>query len=234
MQGNETRGAGGSKTVPADEDDEYSCVIEGLLPGSAYMVRIQAFNSAGAGPASPSVEFTTLPGVPSAPDAPVISSVSDQAVSLSWREPAVLHGAPVVSYQLQVQDLALGGGFHTLYSGSLSAFDVSGLHPGQGYAFRVKATNSAGASPFSAPAQTTTLAVPPGPPLAVTLMVVVYHSIKLKWSPPAFTGGSDPHAYAVSTRHMLFVPLFVPTFEHTAYAAAPFCFNAHICTGVCI
>ena len=44
-------------------------------------------------------------------------------------------------------------------------------------------------------AHVTMQAVAPGPPLAVTMLGVTHNSLKLKWSPPAFDGGCEPHRY---------------------------------------
>uniref|UniRef100_A0A6U4VBP4 Fibronectin type-III domain-containing protein n=1 Tax=Hemiselmis andersenii TaxID=464988 RepID=A0A6U4VBP4_HEMAN len=174
------------------------CTVEKLMAGTQYTARVQAINTEGVGLPSPSVTFSTEAGPPGAPDAPTL--VGDPAgceLSLCWAAPERCNGADVSEYCLQVQDLSQGGGFSALYTGCLTSFDVSSLRPGTPYAFRVRAANSAGSGPFSPSLNVTTTAVAPGPPLAVTPIAVTHNTLKLKWSPPAFTGGSAPHAYSV-------------------------------------
>ena len=84
-----------------------------------------------------------------------------------------------------------------IYTGSFQSFQVGALQPGGLYRFRVRGRNAAGNGAFSPPVLASTEAVPPGPPLAVTVLSVTSKELKLKWSAPAFDGGSDVTSYAV-------------------------------------
>jgi len=183
-------------TVAVEGVDNRTCVVDKLTAGCQYSVKVHAINAEGVGHPSPSVTFNTEAGPPGAPEAPtLVGDVTGSELSLGWAAPERCNGADIVEYCLQVQDS--GGSFAPLYTGCLTSFDVSSLKPGTSYTFRVRAANPAGPGPFSPSLTVTTTAVAPGPPLAVTPLAVTHNTLKLKWSPPAFTGGSAPHAYSV-------------------------------------
>uniref|UniRef100_A0A7S0EGI8 Fibronectin type-III domain-containing protein n=1 Tax=Hanusia phi TaxID=3032 RepID=A0A7S0EGI8_9CRYP len=192
----------GSSQEPLQVLTERSpLAVDSLSPGSIYVVKVLAINSLGNGDWSEPLKFSSDPGAPAAPDSPEIVKVTSQSVTLSWQLPQRTNGADVEEFSLQMLEIATpsqgNAGFQTMYTGSLRCFEVMGLRPGTSYKFRVCARNAAGQGPFSLPATSTTAAVPPGPPLAVTLTGVTASSIKLKWSPPAFEGGSPVTSYAV-------------------------------------
>jgi len=190
--------AGAPWSITVEGVDARTCVVEKLTAGTQYAARVHAINAEGVGHPSPSHAFTTEAGPPGAPDAPtLVGDPTGCELSLGWSAPQKCNGSDVSEYCLQVQDLSQGGGFNPLYTGCLTSFDVSSLRPGTSYAFRVRAANAAGVGPFSPLLNVTTTAVAPGPPLAVTPVAVTHSSLKLKWSPPAFSGGSAPHAYSV-------------------------------------
>ncbi|EKX44902.1 hypothetical protein GUITHDRAFT_139499 [Guillardia theta CCMP2712] len=192
----------GSSQEPIQVLTESSpLTVDSLSPGSIYVVKVLAMNSFGNGDWSEPLKFSSDPGAPAAPESPEITRVTSQSVMLSWQPPVRTNGADVEEFSLQmlevVSSLQASAGFQTMYTGSLRCFEVMGLRPGTSYKFRVCAKNAAGQGPYSIPAIGTTDAVPPGPPLAVTLTGVTTSSLKVKWSPPAFEGGSPVTSYSV-------------------------------------
>jgi len=171
--------------------------LENLELGATYGAKVAAGNAVGYGAWSQEHVFTTEPGPPSVPEAPVVGTVTANSISLSWVAPICHQLAPVEYYNLQMHN---GREYQALYTGSLLSFQVSGLQPGTQYKFRVKAGNSKGESGYSPVAATTTGAVVPGPPLALTTLGVSSNSIKFKWNAPAFQGGSSIYAYSVMMR----------------------------------
>lgn len=55
--------------------------------------------------ASSAAQFSTLPGPPEAPSAPVAIDVESSRIALGWRPPTHDGGSLVVSYRLEVIDL---------------------------------------------------------------------------------------------------------------------------------
>jgi 5'-nucleotidase len=98
--------------------------------------------------------------------------VNRTSVTLAWQPPAGDGGAPITGYQVQLQAVTraarteLGAEWLIVYDGPSTATAFSALHAGCSYMARVSATNSAGASPFSAAVQfVTSPDVPAAPPV---------------------------------------------------------------------
>jgi peptidoglycan/xylan/chitin deacetylase (PgdA/CDA1 family) len=127
-----------------------SCTVTALTNGTAYTFTVRATNSIGTGPASaPSAPVTpaTVTGatVPGAPGTPT-GVAGDRRVSVSWTAPTSDGGSPITGYTVT----ASPGGATCSTSGPLSC-TVTGLTNGTAYTFTVRATNSIGTGPASAP-----------------------------------------------------------------------------------
>ncbi|XP_034290893.1 fibronectin type-III domain-containing protein 3A [Pantherophis guttatus] len=124
-----------------------SHVLENLQPDTLYRIRIQAFNSLGTGPFSPSIKAKTKP-LP--PDPPHLECVvfSYQSLKLKWGEgPSRALIANPTQFNLQMEDRL--GRFITVYSGPCHTYKVQRLSESTTYYFKIQACNDAGEGDFS-------------------------------------------------------------------------------------
>ncbi|XP_077164430.1 fibronectin type-III domain-containing protein 3A-like isoform X2 [Paroedura picta] len=136
-----------------------SHVLENLQPDTLYRIRVQAFNSLGAGPFSPSIKAKTKP-LP--PDPPHVECVifSYQSLKLKWGEgPSRALIANPTQFNLQMEDRL--GRFTTVYSGPCHTYKVQRLNESTTYYFRIQACNDAGEGAFSEVYAFTTTRSPP-------------------------------------------------------------------------
>jgi hypothetical protein len=127
------------------------------LAGGSYTFRVLASNTAASpvnGPLSlPSVAVTvTAPSVPNAPTIGNATAGVNGAVTVRWTPPAVVAGAPILSYEVQVLNAAgttQVGALRTAGAAATSLV-VPGLANGVPAAFKVRAVNISGPSLFSA------------------------------------------------------------------------------------
>jgi Domain of unknown function (DUF4082)/Fibronectin type III domain/Mo-co oxidoreductase dimerisation domain len=134
-----------------------STTINGLTQGTSYTFTVQASNSGGPGPvSSPSNAVTpTGPAAPSAPQNVTASPATSQAL-VSWGAPANNGGSSVTGYTVTPY---IGSTAQTpvqANNGSATSATVAGLTNGTAYTFTVKATNSNGTGPESAPSSAVT------------------------------------------------------------------------------
>ena len=94
----------------------------------------------------------TVPGAPTIGTA-TVAGVGQVAVAFT--APAFNGGDPALTYTVTPSPAVAGGPF----TGSSSPITVSGLNPGTSYTFTVRATNSVGTGPSSAPSNAVTTAV---------------------------------------------------------------------------
>ena len=154
-------------TVVADTGStSTSYTVTGLTNGTSYAFRAAAVNAAGTGStsATASVIPRTTPGRPTG----VASGDGDAQSSLTWTAPSSDGGAAITGYRVE-QSADGGTTWSTVVADSEStstAYTVTGLTNGTGYAFRVSAINAAGTGSSSstttgspvAPTTTTTAA----------------------------------------------------------------------------
>ncbi len=138
-----------------------SCVVSGLVNGTAYTFTVTATNEVGAGPASSPSDPVTPTRAPAAP-ATVTATRADHAAVVSWSA-AAPNGTPVTGYTV----VSSPGGRSCTTSGATSCL-VSGLANGTAYTFTVTATNAHGVSAPSDPSNTITQAAVPDAPTATT------------------------------------------------------------------
>ncbi len=138
--------------------------VSGLSNGTTYYWRVDATNSGGTSGWSTAWNFTTTVTPPSAP---VLASPADSSTgsstspTLSWNAVA---GA--ASYDVQVSTDSSFGTFAVNHTGITGTnYAISGLSNGTTYYWRVDATNSSGASIWSAIWNFTTTVTPPSAPV---------------------------------------------------------------------
>ena len=157
--------------------------VGSLSPGKSYHCRVRATNAIGTGAFS---AFGTTVQVPAtAPAAPTVtgSTPSAGAVSVAFT-PGSDGGSPITGFTAQCVSTDAGATGST--SGAASPLSVSGLSPGKHYHCRVRATNAAGTSAFSAFGSTVLVpATAPGAP-TVTGSTPSTGAVSV-----AFTPGSD-------------------------------------------
>ena len=133
-------------------------VINGLLNGTEYNVRIRAINSEGFGSATSSTPVT--PAGP--PPAPLITGITQGATSVSIDfEQSDTGGSEILNYEYSSDG---GSNWTTLNpTVSTSPLTVSGLSRGTDYAFAIRALNSVGTGVASAIQEARTLNIPETP-----------------------------------------------------------------------
>jgi hypothetical protein len=129
-----------------------STTVTGLIPDESYTFTVTASNSAGAGPAStPSNAVTPTPATaPTAPQSVTASPATNQAL-VSWSAPASNGGSQITGYTITPYIGSTAQTTTHISGGSASSATVTGLTNGTSYTFTVKASNSAGTGPESAP-----------------------------------------------------------------------------------
>jgi hypothetical protein len=157
----------------------------GLTASTTYYYRIRATNSSGDSTYSNTASGTTMPPPPppTAPTNLVATASSSSQIDLTWTNTstgtsdhehvAVERSADNITFVL----------INTL-GGTFTSYSDTGLAASTTYWYRVRATNSAGASPYSNTASATTLATAP-PPSAPTNLIATAASatqINLSWT----------------------------------------------------
>jgi len=144
-----TSSSGGTSNVSSDG----STTISGLSPNTTYYFWARCHNSEGWGPWSARASAKTL-AVPSAPSAPLLSSITATSVDVSWTENSN-GGSSVTARQI---------GWGTSSSAPTSTVSasspqvVNGLTPGTTYYIFVRVQNSVGWSAWSKPTSMRTVA----------------------------------------------------------------------------
>lgn len=127
---------------------EANANITGLVNGTAYVFRVAAKNSVGAGGFTESITITPA----RAPDAPteVAGIGGDAQVELSWTAPENTGGSSITEYSiLYSSDGGENWSPAVLTGSTLASYTVTGLTIGTEYIFRVAARNSAGTGIYS-------------------------------------------------------------------------------------
>jgi hypothetical protein len=120
-----------------------------LTPGKAYRCRVKATNAVGSSSYSSYSSTITMPAV--APDRPTNVAATAQSrtsAKVTFTPPAYDGGAAITSYRTQC--VSSDGGSTRTADGAASPVTVLTLTPGKAYKCRVKATNAAGTSAYSA------------------------------------------------------------------------------------
>lgn len=120
---------------------------------------------------------TAVPAAPAAPTSLTATAVSTSQVNLQWQASSGATG-------YRVERSTNGSTTWTEVAAGITgtSWSNSGLASSTGYSFRVRATNSAGTSPYSNVATATTLLAVPSTPTGLVATPVSKSQINLTWS----------------------------------------------------
>ena len=166
--------------------------ITGLTNGTTYPIRLRAINADGSGTSSDAISVTPR----TTPTEPTLTSADagDSQTTLRFSPPVSDGGAPITNYAYSIDD---GAHWTTPNPASTtSPITITGLTNGTTYTVRLRALNSAGASPASNNLTVTPLTVPSAP----TLLSVQpgQRQATVEFAAPAVDGGSPITNYQYS------------------------------------
>ncbi|XP_073953751.1 Down syndrome cell adhesion molecule 4 isoform X2 [Choristoneura fumiferana] len=181
------------RTVEGAGTARARTTLSGLQKHAAYAVVVQAYNSRGAGPASPPTTATTMEDVPSLPPGSLsCAALSSQSVRVAWEPPptrgrnGVLQGyrvtyAPVTDWYGSEDAVTKQiSGMHTT---------LSGLRRYTNYSVTVCAFTAAGDGVRAAPVYCHTEEDVPSAPADIKAAVSSRNKILVSWLPPASPNG---------------------------------------------
>ena len=183
-------------TTPASLRSFYAAVV----PNNDYLFAVTANNAVGASAKSGTVVAKPRSaGVPTVPTG-LTASVAGTTVNLSWNPSTAPVGAPVTDYVVEVA-VGTSSVFAQVVDPvtATTGATVSGLVAGTQYAFRVKARNKYGDSPYSAVVTATARAVAtvPGAPQNVEATAGDAR-VGVSWDAPMSDGGAAVVSYTVT------------------------------------
>ena len=164
--------------------------------------RCTAKNDQGTDQADIDVVVLSVPGKPMGPI--WVTDVTASGCHLEWKPPKDDGGDPIKYYTVEKMDTEKGVWIPCGETvGKTPEFDVTGLHEGCTYMFRVRAVNNEGESE---PLETDTAILarnpfdPPGPPIRVQVLDWDKKWVKLCWEKPEYDGGSRILRYVIEKK----------------------------------
>ena len=149
----------------------------GLSANTEYFYRVKAFNAGGNSAFSNTANATTLPNVPGAPDS-LKAKPGKKRIDLAWKD----NSDNETGFKIERrQGAAVNFTQIATLPANATAFADTGLGVSTKYAYRIRAFNTGGHTPYSAAVEATTL---PNPPAAATALLAKTSSssqIDLSW-----------------------------------------------------
>ncbi|KAK1902396.1 Titin, partial [Dissostichus eleginoides] len=182
------------------------CNVIRLVEGNEYIFRVKAENKMGTGPAMESKPVTvkTQFNKPGPPEAPDVTKVSKEEMTVVWAPPENDGGKSITGYILERKEKrAVRWVPCTKSPISERRMKVTNLIPNHEYQFRVKAENEVGlGEPSKAcrPVGAKDPIEPPGPPAFLKVGDSTKTSITLTWSKPVYDGGAPIINYSLDLR----------------------------------
>jgi hypothetical protein len=169
-----------------------TAVITGLTNGTAVVVRVIPVNAGGNGAAVTSAP--TTPRTVAGASTSVVATAGNGQVSLTWVAPTDNGGSAITGYHVE-RAVGSAGPWTRIATIATTSYVTTGLTNGTTYAFRVLATNSAGAGA----ATETVLATPATTPGAPTTVATVAGDgfVTLTWAAPSSNGGAIVTSYLI-------------------------------------
>ena len=163
---------------------------EGLDPGTTYYYHVRAVNSAmpGLGSWSTARSATTRAQMPGIPQNLGAAADGENAIIVTWAEPADDGGSAITSYQVELRAVTESGGLGSASPRTVNAssqeYRHSGLTVGSTWQYRVQARNAAGWGEWSDPVQASTLSGVPAAPGSFQALANGPTEIVLTWTEP--------------------------------------------------
>ncbi|KNC52588.1 uncharacterized protein AMSG_08451 [Thecamonas trahens ATCC 50062] len=180
--------------------------IDSLAPGSRLAFRCAARNELGLSAFSPITHARLKILPPSEPLPPTLVSARETALTLAWRPPESVGGAPRNELAYCLSMAAGAESFKPTFRGGETTAEVSGLAPATEYTFRLVASNSKGESPPSTVVTFATAAGVAHPPTKLKIDgTVAPTSLRMVWTAPLVTGGLPVSAYRVYLNSALYL-----------------------------
>ena len=166
----------------------------GIDNGVSATIRIQAVNSEGSSPPSNSVSVT--PGAK--PLAPTIDflTAGNQSIDVSFTAGSD-EGSAIIDFEYRLNPDSAGFGSWISAGTTESPLTVAGLDNGVSYGVEIRAINAIGRSVESNQRSATPVGVPSVPTL--DSVTAEPGEVRISWSAPAETGGSDITDYEYTT-----------------------------------
>ncbi|XP_077987462.1 fibronectin type-III domain-containing protein 3A-like [Glandiceps talaboti] len=167
---------------------ETDFICDNLQPGHTYKLKVSCTSEGGQSRFSDISQITTLPVAPGPCHPPrLCGKPKASSLNIRWASPEYNGGSGVSEYLLEM-DSVDDSSTKEVYRGLDTDCTVSGLLPGRKYAFRVRAFNRAGGSPFSDYFYVTTGAGPPDAPLEPSCLCKSPHIVIVSWHTPCGNG----------------------------------------------
>ncbi|GFT38687.1 fibronectin type-III domain-containing protein 3A [Nephila pilipes] len=165
-------------TLHTTDGDNPEICIEGLVPETAYKVRLQAINSVGPGSFSSAIKLVTR-GLPPLPPILECCSFSCNSLRLKWGDGKNLD---MKTYTLEMET-PQSKRFIPVYQGPTHTFKVMKLQELTSYNFRIYASNEEGDGPSSEIFTFTTLRSLPPALKAPKVSKITETSCSIEWLP---------------------------------------------------
>lgn len=179
--------------------------VSNLKTGTEYQFRIYAENRYGK-----SYAIDSQPVVaqypfqePGLPGTPFVSSYTKDYMVVEWHKPPSDGGSAILGYHLERKER--NSILWTKINKMLiqdCRFKSTPLEEGIEYEYRVYAENIVGIGECSKVSEVYVARDPCDPPSRPEAVIVTRHSVKLKWNPPAYDGGSLVTGYLVEKRDL--------------------------------
>ncbi|XP_070539464.1 fibronectin type-III domain-containing protein 3A-like isoform X2 [Ptychodera flava] len=167
---------------------ETEFICDNLQPGHTYKLRVCCVSEGGQSRYSDISQITTLPVAPGPCHPPRLTGKPKaSSLNIRWAAPEYTGGSSVSEYLLEM-DSVDDKSTKEVYRGQDTDCMVSGLLAGRKYAFRVRAFNRAGGSPFSEYFFVTTGAGPPDAPVVPSFICKSPHVVVVSWHTPCGNG----------------------------------------------
>ncbi|GGK10307.1 hypothetical protein GCM10010123_45340 [Pilimelia anulata] len=171
-------------TTAAGNGGTRTATVTGLTNGTTYQVRVRAVNGVGAGTASAAEPGTpsTVPGAPTG----VSAAAGNNTAEVTFTPPASDGGATIAGYEFSTDGgTTWATSATTAGAGGTRVATLTNLMNGVSYEVRVRAVNTRGNGPASAPAS-----VVPGTPLPPEEVAIFGQtsSLAVTWSAPHDNG----------------------------------------------
>uniref|UniRef100_A0A3B1ISN7 Titin n=1 Tax=Astyanax mexicanus TaxID=7994 RepID=A0A3B1ISN7_ASTMX len=179
--------------------------VGNLKTGSEYQFRIFAENRYGKSYAIDSEPVIAQYPFkePGPPGTPFVSAFTKESMVVEWHKPVSDGGSAILGYHLERKEK--NSILWTKINKTLiqdARFKTSPLEEGIEYEFRVYAENIVGIGQSSKVSEGCVARDPCDPPGTPIPIIVTRHSVKLRWTPPEYDGGSLVTGYIVEKRDL--------------------------------